>query len=131
DRLKGKTPEEFLELWDVFRPKGRIDLKADFSREAGGPVAASATARLKGVSALYRHFQYPLTNLTGTLTLEGRRMTVDVRGPIGDRPARLHGTVDDPGDDAVVDLTAVAESLPVDAAFLDALPPDVRRWVDM
>ncbi|WP_337176802.1 AsmA-like C-terminal region-containing protein [Paludisphaera sp.] len=131
DRLKARTPEEFLELWDVFRPKGRVDLKADLAREAGGPIAASATARLKDVSALYRHFKYPLKNLTGTLTLEGSRMTVDVRGPIGDRPARLHGTVDEPGHDAVVDLTADAESLPIDAAFLDALPDDVRRWVDM
>jgi hypothetical protein len=131
DRVKGKTPEEFLELWDVFKPKGRIDLKVDLSREADGPIATSATARLKDVSALYRHFPYPLKNLTGTLVLEDRRMTVDVQGPIGDRPARLHGTVDDPGPDAVVDLRADAESLPIDAAFHDALPPDVRRWVDM
>lgn len=130
DRLKQKTPAAFLELWDVFKPQGRVDLKADLSREAGGPVAASASVRLKDVSALYRHFRYPLKNLTGTLDLRGPRLTVDVRGPIGDRPARLHGAVDDPGPDAVVDLQVDAESLPIDAAFLDALPPDVRRWVD-
>lgn len=130
DRLKQKTPRQFLELWDVFKPQGRVDLKADLSREAGGPVAASASVRLKDVSALYRHFKYQLKNLTGTLDLQGRRLAVDVRGPIGDRPARLHGTVDDPGPDAVVDLKMDAESLPIDAAFLDALQPEVRRWVD-
>lgn len=130
ERLKQKTPQQQLELWDVFKPRGRVDLRADISRAAGGPVGASASVQLRDVSALYRHFKYPLKNLTGSLNLQGRRLTVDVRGPIGDKPARLHGTVDDPGPDALVDLAIDAESLPIDAAFLDALPPDVRRWVD-
>lgn len=129
-RLRDKTPPEFDELWDVFMPKGRVDVQVDLSRPAGGPVALSASVDLRDVEALYRHFKYPLKNLTGKLVLNGRRLTVDVRGPIGDKPALLRGTVDDPGADAIVDLTVAAESLPIDAAFLEALPPDVRRWVD-
>ncbi len=131
DRLRRKTPAEFLKLWDDFQPRGRVDVKADVAREPGGPIVASGSARLKDVSALYSHFPYPLKNLTGTLAMEGRRVTVDVRGPVGDRPARLYGTVDEPGHDAVVDLQADIESLPIDATFLDALEPKARHWVDM
>ncbi|AMV40392.1 AsmA-like C-terminal region-containing protein [Planctomyces sp. SH-PL62] len=130
-RLKDRTPPEFVELWDVFQPKGRVNVKANVARAVeGGPVEFSASAELQDVSARYRHFDYPLKNLKGTLALEGRRLTVDLNGPIGDKPARLHGTVDDPGPDALVDLKVEAESVPVDAAFLDALQPEVRRWVD-
>ncbi|WP_165066323.1 AsmA family protein [Paludisphaera rhizosphaerae] len=129
-RLREKTPPQFDELWDVFKPVGRVDVLADVSRSGSGPVALAASVNLRGVSALYRHFKYPLKNLTGKLVLQGRRLTVDVKGPVGDKPARLMGTVDNPGPDAVVDLAVAAEALPIDAAFLDALPPDVRRQVD-
>ncbi|MDG3006045.1 AsmA family protein [Paludisphaera mucosa] len=131
ERLKKQTPPQFAELWDVFKPKGRIDVAARIARTvAGGPVAVDAAAKLKDVSAVYRHFKYPLANLKGLLHLAGRRLTVDLNGPIGDKPAKLHGTVDDPGPDAIVDLTVEAEAMPIDATFMEALPPDVRRWVD-
>lgn len=129
-RLREKTPPEFDELWDVFKPVGRVDVQADVQRVPGSPVALAASVNLRGVSALYRHFKYPLKNLTGKLALQGRRLTVDIHGPIGDKPARMVGTVDDPGPDAVVDLAVAAEALPIDVTFLEALPPDVRRWVD-
>ena len=68
--------------------------------------------------------------MSGDLTLQGQRLTVDLRGLVGERPAHLKGTIDNPGPDALVRLDIQAESVPVDAAFLNALPPDVRKVVD-
>ena len=59
----------------------------------------------------------------GKLTLEGRRLAVELRGLIGERPATLKGTIDNPGPDAVVRLRIQAESVPIDDAFLAALRP--------
>ena len=55
---------------------------------------------------------------------------MDLKCLIGDKPARLTGTIDNPGPDAVVNLKIQAESVPIDAAFLDALQPEVRKVVD-
>ncbi|MDR3622485.1 MAG: AsmA-like C-terminal region-containing protein [Paludisphaera borealis] len=130
-RVKDRTPPEYLELWDVFKPEGRVDaLVALLRRTPGGPIGVGATFNCRDVAAVYRHFPYPLKNLNGTLKLEKRQLTVDLQGPVGDKPARMTGTIDDPGPDAVVNLDIEAESVPIDKAFLGALPPEVRPWVD-
>ena len=84
----------------------------------------------RDVAAVYRHFPYPLEHLGGRLTLEEQRLSLDLHGLIGDRPARLTGTIDNPGPDAIVRLDIQAESVPIDDAFLAALRPDVRKVVN-
>jgi hypothetical protein len=129
-RVKEKTPPEYLELWDVFKPRGRVDALVHLlRREPGGPIGVGATVQCRDVSAEYRHFPYPLDNLNGTLKLAGNRLEVDLHCPVGDKPARMRGTIDEPGPDAVVNLEIEAESIPIDDAFFRALPPEVRPWV--
>lgn len=130
-RLKDRTPEDYLELWDVFQPTGRVNAQVEIAREReGGEIELGANVVCRDVSGLYRHFPYPLKNLNGELGLKGNVLTVDLRGPIGDKPARMWGTVLNPGPDAVVDLNVEAESVPIDEAFLNALDDEVRPWVD-
>ena len=43
---------------------------------------------------------------------------------------QLSGTIWNPGPDAVVKLDLKAESLPIDDAIKNAMPPDVRKVVD-
>lgn len=130
-RLKERTPEEYLELWDVFQPKGRINALVDIVRASeGGELELGAKVVCRDVSGLYRHFPYPLKNLNGHLELRGDELLVDLRGPVGDKPARLWGKVINPGPDAIVDLDLTAESVPIDEAFLNALDDEVRPWVD-
>lgn len=130
-RLKDRTPEDLLELWDVFQPKGRVNALVDVVRSsAGAEIELGAKVVCRDVSGVYRHFPYPLKNLNGTLILKGDELLVDLRGPVGDKPARLWGKVIDPGPDAIVDLDVTAESVPIDEAFLNALDDEVRPWVD-
>jgi hypothetical protein len=130
-RLRERTPAQFAELWEVFRPEGMVDASIRLvRRRERGPLGVGATVVCRDVAAVYRHFPYPLEHLGGRLTLEGQRLSVDLHGLIGDRPARLAGTIDNPGPDADVRLTIKAESIPLDETFRRALPPDVRKVVD-
>ncbi len=131
-RLKARTPAEYVELWDLFRPSGLIGAEIDVSRAVpGGPVEVGATVTCKDVAATYRHFPYPLEHVRGTLALKKNRLTVDVQTlSVGGRPLHIKGDIDDPGPDAVVKLDIDAESVPVDPTLLNALQPDVLKVVN-
>ncbi|WP_165232614.1 AsmA family protein [Aquisphaera insulae] len=130
-RLQARTPEQFAELWSVFKPHGEVDAYVQLVRDLpAGPVGAGATVVCHDVGATYRHFAYPLEHLSGTLTLEKQQLAVDLHGLVGEGPARLTGKIDNPGPDAVVELAIHAEAVPVDDALLKAMPPDVRKVVN-
>ncbi len=131
ERLQERTPPEFAELWELFRPRGVVDARLHVTRrEQNSPVTVGAEVLCRDVAALYRAFPYPVEHMRGSLVLENQRLVVDLHGLIGERPALLRGTIDNPGPDAVVQLGVEAESVPIDPAFLKALPPDVRKVVD-
>jgi hypothetical protein len=130
-RLQERTPAQFAELWDVFKPRGLVDAYIHLARQQeNGPVGVGARVLCRDVKAVYRHFSYLVEHMNGSLTLEKQRLSVDLRGLIGERPALLKGTIDNPGPDALVRLDVLADSVPIDAAFLAALPPDIRKVVD-
>ena len=79
------------------------------------PVSVGATVLCRDVAAEYRHFPYQVEHMGGSLKLENQRLAVDLRGLIGERPAVMKGTIDNPGPDALVRLNIQAESVPIDA----------------
>jgi hypothetical protein len=130
DRLRKKTPPEYAELWDLFKPQGRINVGVHVTRpDARSPVAWTAKVRCRDVAAVYRHFAYPLDHLTGDLIFEKNTLSVDLNSLNG-RPLQLKGTIWNPGPDAVVKLDIHAESLPIDDAIKNAMPENVRKVVD-
>ena len=130
-RLREWTPAQFAELWDVFKPRGLVDASLHLARPGKNqPVSVGATVLCRDVAAEYRHFPYQVEHMGGSLKLENQRLAVDLRGLIGERPAVMKGTIDNPGPDALVRLNIQAESVPIDAALLAALPPDVRTVVN-
>jgi hypothetical protein len=130
DRLRKKTPAEYAELWGLFKPQGRVDLNLHVSRPAASaPYDWTARVRCRDVAAIYRHFPYPLDHLTGDLIFEKNTLSVGLNSLSG-RPLQLKGTIWNPGPDAVVKLDLKAESLPIDDAIKNAMPPDVRKVVD-
>src|SRR5271166_2697378 len=129
-RLQEVTPAHFAELWDVFKPRGQVDAYLHLARERDeGPVGAGATVVCRDVAAEYRHFRYPLEHMSGRLTFEKQRLGVEMRGLIGERPATMHGVIDNPGPEAEVALQIDAQSVPIDDTFITALPQDVRKVV--
>jgi hypothetical protein len=130
-RLRDRTPREYDELWDVFQPRGRVGAEVHVVRSRpGGSVELGAKVTCRDVAAKYRHFPYQLDHLTGQLTLEKNLLAVDLRTSSVGGPLHLWGTIEEPGVDAVVRLEIQADSVPIDKALLDALPPDVRKVVD-
>jgi hypothetical protein len=131
-RLRRRTPPEYDELWDVFEPRGRVSAELHVVRtRTAAPVELAAKVICRDVAAKYRHFPYPLDHLTGHLTLAQTTLALDLQTfSVGGLPLRLRGKIENPGVDAVVRLDMQAESVPVNTALFQALPPDVRKVVN-
>ena len=129
-KLHDWTPAEFLPIWNEFQPRGRVSVTVNVGRDiAGGPLRNKAVIDCDGVGGLYKHFKYPVDNVRGRLVWEGDRVTVEeLHTGIGGGLSAT-GTIDHPGDYAVVALTFTGRALPVDKTLLDALPPDIRKVV--
>ncbi len=130
ERLRKRTPDDYMELWDLFKPKGRVNVDLRVARpRADAPVDWTARVHCRDVSAVYRHFRYPLDHLTGDLIFEKNTVRLGLKSQSG-RPIQLIGTIWNPGPDAVVKLDIKAEALPIDDAIKNAMPRDVRKVVD-
>ena len=131
DRLRAKTPPQFMMLWKEYLPKGRLNLALTAVRERpGGPVGFGMGVDCQDVGMEFIHFRYPLEHLRGTLAWSGERITIDLKTLIGGKPAGARGTIDQPGPGAIARLKFWAESLPIDETLLKAMPADVRKVVD-
>lgn len=130
-RLKARTPPEYAGLWDDFKPSGRVSLALRVMRpRAGAPLGFGLGVDCRDVAMEYRHFKYPVDHVSGSLKWQGRRIDLNLRTTVGNRPADCIGTIDDPGPDAVVRLEFHAESFPIDETLRRAMPRDVRKVVD-
>jgi hypothetical protein len=129
-RLHAWTPPEFADLWDEYRPRGRVSVSVQMVRaQEAGPVGFGMRVDCRDVAMLYRHFKYPLDHVQGTLIFERQQIRLDMRTLVGNKPLRATGTIDNPGPDAHVQLDFEGEALPIDKTLFDAIPPDVRAVV--
>ena len=125
-----RTFPKAANLWSDFRPSGRVDLNTDLARNTpGGPIDWGIAATLRDVATEYKEFRYRLDHVAGELTARPGRVTADLRSLVGGKPLSVRGSVDGEGAGAVVDLDFAAESLPIDADLLRAMPADVRNVV--
>ncbi len=131
-RIRSRTPPQYDDLWDVFRPSGTVDATIDLSRTVpGGPVELGTKVTCKDIAGNYRHFAYPIDHVRGQLELKEKVLAVDIQTlSVGGRPLRLKGTIKDPGVNAVVNLELWAESLPIDEPLLKAFKPEIRKVVN-
>lgn len=132
ERLQSKTPPPLDAIWREFRPKGRVTVRAGVVRKAvGAPIQSRVEVDCLDVALLYEFFKYPVDHVNGQLVWEGDRVTVvNMQTLVGGHPLTVRGTVDHPGPDAVARLEFAGQSLPVDKALFDALPPEVRAVVN-
>ena len=137
DALWGALESRHRRIRDQFLPTGTIDLTLDITQRSGtdaepsAPTAA-ATVSLRGVSASYFGFPYPVTDLTGTLRIDTLR--VEVNGLVGrsaDATIRVDGAIDlvEGGTDTV-DLTIRGEDVAFDESLMAALPPEASEQVN-
>jgi hypothetical protein len=131
-KLRDWTPERFQNLWEEFRPSGRLSVAAHLVREReGDPLRPTVTVDCRDVAMVYKYFAYPLDHVSGRFLWEPDRVEVlGLSTLVGGRPLTAKGTIEHPGDRALVRLAFEGHSLPVDKTLLDALPDDVREVVD-
>ena len=130
-RLRDKTPREHLELWNVFRPRGRINVAANIVREKeGGPIGCGWTVFCRDVGIVYKFFPYPVDHIQGLLRCENNRISLNLQTVVGNKPLEVKGTIDNSGGLAPVILDFGWEGLPIDKTVFDALPPDIRKVVN-
>ncbi len=115
--LKGKK------FWATFSPGGTAAINYSSRRDSQRKRTALAL-KLSDASAVYRHFPYPLKNLTGTLMFDQNSVTLsDVTSQMGRRKIVLRGNVkSDENDQAVYDISIKADNIPIDQTLTDALP---------
>jgi hypothetical protein len=120
-RLESRLPERVRRFFETVHPTGHLD--------ATGAVVRTADAKwdfvdwaltFKNCTASHEKFPYPVTDINGTAVQKKNAFALDFRGLAGERPARLIGTVRNPGPDAEGDYLIEVHRLPIDYALLAA-----------
>lgn len=130
DRIASAVPAKFRSAWDRLRPAGRIDVDALIGHE-DGVWTKSATLTCKGLDVRFDKFPYPVTQLTGLVTVrDDRAFSNDVRGRIG--PRQIQCQFDMPIKPKPTDgrlpepfrfQCQTDDAIPIDEALLSSLTP--------
>lgn len=116
-------------LWDAFQPRGMIAADYRLARNSPTDKRLSVSVELNGVTAAYREFPYPLTELTGRLYFDRESIIVsDIVSGTGGRQISFNGKVTERDTDhPVYYITIDANDIPMDATLGEALPPRYRE----
>ncbi len=132
DKLQARTPPEMQGIWRELKPSGSVSIFVNAGRAvAGGPLSKRVDVMCNDVAIIYRHFQYPLDHIKGSVVYEGDKITiVELNTLVEGRPLSAKGTILSPGPRSVVGLEFKGEGLPINQALFKALPPEVRKVVE-
>jgi hypothetical protein len=122
-------------MWDAFAPKGTIGVDYRLSRTSGSEETCLLNVDLRGVSAKYDRFPYPLSGLTGALNFNRDNITVSnvVASDAGSRIALNGRVLGAESANPVYDIRVEANDVPLNKAVGDALPAmqrDLYRHFD-
>jgi len=111
-------------LWSAFSPRGLAAIDYRLIRHSETHKRRTLGIKLLDAEASYRHFPYPLKNLTGSLLFDGDSVTIsDVLSESKGRKITLDGSVacwntKQP----IYDISIKAENIPIDSTLCAALP---------
>lgn len=119
-------------LWDAFSPGGRVAVDQRFSRKSQADGKTTLTIDLLDAQAAYKHFPYPLRNLTGKLFFERDSVLVsDIISQAEGCKITFNGSVTGHNTDRPVCYFSIkAENVPLDSKLAAALPAGRRSFYD-
>jgi len=119
-------------LWDAFSPSGRIAVDQRFSRKSQGDGKTTLTIELLDAQATYKHFPYPLRNLTGRLFFDRDSVIIsDVVSQVGKCKITFNGNVSGYNTERpTCYLSIKADNVPLDSTLAAALPAGQRSFYD-
>lgn len=136
DALLAALPERNADIIRALRATGTFDFA--FRHERGPQFergfANTLGIRLGRCTMAYAGFPYPLSNVTGSIRMEGGRWTIrDVRGTNDTGLVRCTGGLEpDPAGGGVLTLHLTGTNVVLEQELRDALPPGMRRiWNDV
>lgn len=116
--------------WSAFSPSGPTAIDYQLSRRSQTDKKKTLMVELLGVEAAYRHFPYPLKNLSGRL-LFTHDMTIisDVISQVNGRKITLNGKVTDRSTDRpIYDISVKANDIPLDSTLASSLSDNQRDF---
>lgn len=132
--LRKALNKQQQEMWAAFSPKGFAGIDYSISRDMNGNSDRMLKVDLDGIEALYKHFPYPLENISGRVQIEPEKITLDnlVSRYDGDsRMIRLDGTVEDINSESPrFNMVIDANNIPVDSTLHAALSEKQREFYE-
>lgn len=112
------------ESWLAFSPAGFAAIDYRLSRRSQADKEKKLTVEPRGAEAIYRHFPYPLKNLTGRLFFDrGNVILSDVVSQVNECKITLNGEVaTDSANSSIYDVSIKVNNIPLDSTLEAALP---------
>lgn len=132
--LKNSLSESAQKVWFEFSPSGLTALDYHFQRASDGTKNVTVTLNLDNAGVVYKHFPYPLENLTGQITIDSQGVLLkDLKTAYGDgRQVRVDGQVFSLEEsDRRIHITIQAERIPVDSDLIKAMPEKQQSLFDL
>ncbi len=135
DSLLGRHLKWFQ---DDYAPRGKANVSFRIGRDAVGEFSCDGSAEVLGMAMTVALFPLPVTDATGTVAFDSRRVTLGgLRGRVGDMHIGVDGWISIP-EHRVYDLSLTATDVSLDAAFdaamarssLEEIRQDVRGYVN-
>jgi len=121
--------EKQKRFWSAFSPGGVAAIDYRLSRQSPTDKKRVLTVELLGTEAVYKHFPYPLKNLTGKLFFEQDSITFsDVISQVGGRKIVINGkAITSETDKSIYDVTIDVNNIPLDSTLEAALADRQRE----
>ena len=112
------------ESWSAFSPTGFAAIDYRLSRRSQTDKEKKLAVKLRDAEAAYRHFPYPLKNLTGRLFFErGNVIFSDVVSKVNECEITLNGEVaTSSANGSIYDMSIKVNNVPLDSTLEAALP---------
>lgn len=117
-RIRSRLTGGLARTYDSLRPSGVVDLNVDFSHSGSEKWRyQNLVVSLSDGECLPIKFPYRVSHIEGKLTQRGAdTLGLNFTGTAGNRTVTATGFIQHPGPAAKMDLTLVAEHIPIDAA---------------
>jgi hypothetical protein len=117
--------EKVKKVWYDFSPKGLTEFNYHYWQRPGGESEKTLTLELQNASAHYKHFLYPLENLTGRIVLQPQRLVIDDVLASYEHGGQIKITghvLQEEETESVFDVGIHGTRIPVDQSLIQALP---------
>ncbi len=124
DDLYNALTAKQQEFWCAFSPTGQVAIDYWFTRESPTNKREKLDVELRGVGAVYQPFPYPLDNLSGKLSFEGKNVVFsNITSKVDERQISVNGQLTTRSTDKpTYDISVNVNNMPLDSTLEAALP---------